>query len=88
MKVKILKCPSCKQEIYSRAQHDCHSCKCKATMVDGGRYDYTNTDVWVYEQYCGNNLESVETRIVEIDVTAKILYDDWNESLDKYGVYD
>jgi hypothetical protein len=40
MKVAAVKCPNCKDVIWSRHRHDCRSCKCQDSFIDGGR-DYT-----------------------------------------------
>jgi hypothetical protein len=39
MIVTGVKCPYCKDEIYSQYRHDYRVCKCGKTFVDGGR-DY------------------------------------------------
>jgi len=56
-------------------------------MVDGGRYDYEDKKLWTYERYGGKDCTDLKSRIVNIDVTEEELYADWNESKDKYGVY-
>ena len=87
MKISVLKCPECKQEIYSRAQHDCRNCKCGNIMVDGGRYSYTEKDTWIFERYGGKDIDNLKSRVVDIDITERKMYYDWNESVDKLGVY-
>ena len=57
-------------------------------MVDGGKYSYIDEDIWSYERYGGADISLLKSRIVEIEVTEKEMYDDWNESIDKLGVYE
>lgn len=82
MKVEIYKCPHCKEEIYSRANHDYKYCKCESLAVDGGHED---DDVWKAFRIIGE-IEA-ETRIVEIEITEENLYKDWNYDKNDYGVY-
>ena len=82
MKIDVYQCNKCKQWIYSRARHDMKYCKCRGFGVDGGHYD----DGWVCERLIG--LMSPESKTVELELTERELYDDWNTSKDKYGVYD
>lgn len=39
MKQKGIKCPNCKEEIYSNSRHDFVGCKCGDWFIDGG-FDY------------------------------------------------
>ena len=78
MKIIALKCPKCKDIIYSRSRHDWRSCTCGAMFVDGG-FDYCRVGA---EPEIASKLESVE---IEVTVTKKELYDDWNNGKDKYG---
>jgi hypothetical protein len=77
MLIKALKCECCKTIIFSRARHDYRSCACGAIAIDGG-FDY--------QKVCwkpGTDYTAVE---VDVDATAKELYEDWNLGLDRYGL--
>ncbi len=77
IKVQALVCPLCDDTIYSRANHDFHQCTCGAYFVDGG---------YEYFRWGGPTLDGVTTKEIEIDATAKELYDDWNYGKDKFGL--
>ena len=81
MKIQIYKCPKCDEEIYSRANYDFIYCKCKKSALDGG---HENNGVWKPHRLIGFAI-SAKSRIIEIKVTEKQLYEDWNNSYDKYG---
>jgi hypothetical protein len=73
MKIKTHTCPHCKTVLFSRARHDFRGCKCGECFVDGG-FDYFR------------GLGPLEYKgEIELDVTKKELYDDWNLQTDKYG---
>lgn len=74
--VTAITCPSCKQTIYSRARHDYHSCECGDVFVDGG-FDYLRY---------GRKDQVPEITKVKVNATKKELYDDWNRSIDKFGI--
>jgi ribosomal protein L37AE/L43A len=76
MKVQTVNCPKCGERIYSRARHDFRYCSCKYLFVDGGTK---------YLRFGAKDLEDIVVMEVEIDVTEKELYDDWNKGTDKYG---
>ena len=84
MKIKVYECPICNQKIYSRAHYDFRRCKCMASAVDGGYFD-EELGVWFATRLIGSVIKS-KRRIIDIDVTPEQLYDDWNKSVDKYGV--
>ena len=70
-------CKKCKDEIYSRTRHDFRWCSCKSIAIDGGQ----KSDVRICGEpgnYWPNELN--------LDVTLKDLYDDWNTYKDKYGL--
>lgn len=73
-KVTTVICPNCKSELYSRARHDFHYCKCGDTAVDGG-FDYLRV---LYK-----NVPTQKIRYV--NATRQELYDDWNTRQDKFG---
>lgn len=75
-KVQCVKCNNCGDEIYSRARHDMHYCRCGKTMIDGG-FDYMR---------CGwEDGEPPKDTKRYVNVTKQELYDDWNQRLDKFG---
>lgn len=79
MKVEAIKCPKCKDTIYSRANHDYHYCTCGAVAIDGGR-NYTKVS-W------DPSVAPPDT--FELDLGDKItqhdLYFDWNYRIDFLG---
>jgi len=58
MKVTGVKCPNCKEEIWSKHRHDWHQCRCGDTFVDGGR-DYL--------RYGGKNITTIEKVEIETE---------------------
>ncbi len=54
MIVNGVRCPECKEEIWSRSVHDFRYCSCEKTFVDGGRE---------YLRYGG----SAQIEVVQID---------------------
>jgi hypothetical protein len=78
VRIWTIECPLCKDLIYSRANHDFHSCTCGNITVDGG----PNSKYGRHS--CAKGIpKAVE---IWIDATKKELYDDWNMNEDKYGV--
>jgi len=76
VKVIAFICPNCEDKIYSRAHHDFRWCSCKEISVDGGLY-YNKIS---FEKKLPESIE------LEIDVTKKELYDDWNHQYNKFGI--
>lgn len=78
MKIKAIQCPTCGDIIFSRATHDFRSCSCNEIYIDGGfsyvRVGYHNLD---------QPPENIE---IDLDVTKKELYDDYNKGIDKFGI--
>ena len=74
--VNALICASCGDAIYSRARHDCRSCTCGDIYVDGG-FDYVRA---------GFRDKSPENVKIEVDATKQVLYNDWNNRIDKFGL--
>ena len=72
-KVKAIKCPKCKDTIYSVARHDCHHCSCGDVMVDGG-FDYLRFG-WQAGTKPPKPFE------LTINATKIALYNDWNLNL-------
>jgi len=77
LKIQAIKCKKCEDIIFSRADHDFHHCSCRNIFVDGG-FSYLR---------CGaKDLNDIENIKIELDVTKKELYDDWNKGINKFGV--
>ena len=76
IQVDALQCLDCKDIIFSRANHDYHHCSCGKISVDGGFEwgKYSMTDK------IPNSIK------ITVDASKAELYDDWNRSIDKYGV--
>ena len=75
--VTTAQCPTCRDIIYSRANHDFRYCSCGEIFIDGGLE---------YVRVGGKDLGAIEMGTLEIDATPKELYDDWNYRKDKYGI--
>ncbi len=76
MKINAIKCPSCKDTLFSRARHDFRWCSCKSVAVDGG-LDYLKVS---FEGECPKTLE------IEISANKQELLDDWRSDANKYGI--
>lgn len=76
-RVTTVTCLKCGAEMYSRARHDFHGCKC-GIYVDGG-FDYLRYGGW------SNGNEKPTTRVRYVNATRRELYDDWNTRADKFG---
>lgn len=69
-------CNKCGCGIYSRSRHDFHWCSCNSVAVDGGR-DYLKV--------LGSDYLITKFDLGE-DITDKVLCNDWNKSIDMYGL--
>lgn len=78
MKICGIKCTKCGDLIYSRARHDMRWCSCGEVAINGGR---------AYFKVVGEVL-SWEPFELNLNVSEKELYDDWNEMKDEYGKYE
>ena len=76
MKIIAMRCPNCKDVLYSRAQNDFRTCGCGDTSVDGG----PGVERYLYKDKLPKSIE------IDVDVTEQQLYDDWNNKKDKYGI--
>ncbi len=76
MNVTAIKCPDCKDTVFSRAQHDFRWCSCKSVAVDGG-FEYLKISF---------TKELPERFEITVDATKKDLYDDWSSEKNKYGI--
>lgn len=78
MKIKAIQCLACGDVIFSRARHDFHHCSCGEIFIDGG-FDYMRIGY--------HNLNQPPKEIeLDLDMTEKELFDDWNYRRDKYGI--
>lgn len=76
--ISAIKCKICESIVYSRARHDMRYCECKSCFIDGGQLHYIKTG--------GTSLDNIEMINIELDISYKELYDDWNKRIDKYGL--
>lgn len=74
-RVQTVECPKCRVEMYSRAVHDFHGCKC-GVFVDGG---------FAYLHYGGYKNEPPKIRTRYVLATRHQLYEDWNFGINKFG---
>lgn len=81
MKVNAIKCKNCNEIIYSRCSHDFHWCSCKKCAIDGG-FDYYRV-IGYPDEWEKTVVEILEDKSDE--EVKKILYDDWNLRINKYG---
>ena len=77
MKVNAVQCPECKDIIFSRARHDFHHCSCGYVFIDGG-FDYC--------RFGAKDLDKVKSMQIDVNATAKDLYDDWANNKNKFGL--
>jgi hypothetical protein len=86
-KIQAIRCPHCLDIIYSRAVHDYHFCSCgddegnpKGVSIDGG-FDYLRYG-WA------NDIDStlIEAIELELPISKRELYDDWNYGRNVYGI--
>jgi len=78
MKIPAIRCPRCGDTIYSRAREDIRQCSCGACSVNGGR------EIFLVSWQPG--IDKPEIVNLDIDTDEEILYDDWNESKNEYGI--
>jgi len=76
MKIDAIKCPDCKDVIFSRAQHDFRWCSCMSVGADGG-FDYRRV---AYKRAAPESVEII------VEATKEDLYNDWDNGADKYGI--
>jgi hypothetical protein len=77
MKINSIRCNKCKEIIYSRSPHDFKTCSCGSISIDGGQEHIYRIIGEDYTLGC-----------LEIDITLKELYDDWNKMTNNYGCVD
>lgn len=74
--VDAIVCGECLVTIYSRATHDFHRCLCKAVAVDGG---------FEYSKFSFDTQKPYSLKRLKVNATKKQLWQDWNNSEDKFG---
>ena len=88
MKVLAIHCKSCNDTIYSRAHYDCRECTCfndtpdnKGCYIDGGQDEGSPISM-------GGHADSYFTLTIDLgdEVTKEVLYADWNNETDLYGL--
>jgi hypothetical protein len=77
--VTAVECPLCRDWIYSRATHDCHSCSCGAISVDGG-FDYLRV-LWSGQM----GQAHPPTRQIEVTGSRQQLFHDWTTGGQDFG---
>jgi hypothetical protein len=82
MKVTAIRCPLCKDTVYSRARHDYRSCGCQSVAIDGGQNAYFRVS---YNPERTGIINTIEVDLGD-EVTLQDLHRDWNESIDKLGI--
>ncbi|MCK4260043.1 MAG: hypothetical protein KAX49_13775 [Halanaerobiales bacterium] len=76
MKIHAIICPECRDTVYSRAHHDMRYCSCKTVAIDGG-FHYAKVTF---------KTTPPESLFLELDVTEKQLFGDYNTNENKYGL--
>lgn len=79
MIVHGVKCLMCGYEIYSRARHDFHYCKCGNVYIDGGQDGYMRYGAIFFDK-----AQSVDK---ELQISKHDLFQDWNKEEDKFTLY-
>ena len=96
IKAKALKCLLCGDIVYSRTNHDYRSCYCKNVSVDAGPSLIADGDYLgsLYSRIIIRQKLQSETIDYELDFSASeasdavnTLYNDWNKSINKYGLH-
>lgn len=77
MKIHAIKCKGCGDIVFSRSVHDMRFCSCSKTAKDGG---------WDYDKISFDPKVGYEIVELDLQVTKRELYDDWNNGTDKYGL--
>lgn len=75
-KITAIKCPKCRDIIFSRARHDFRWYSCGEIAVDGG-FDYLKISF---------KKEMPSQITLEVEATKKELFEDWNFGKDKFGL--
>jgi hypothetical protein len=77
-------CKKCKTFVFSRTRHDFRTCKCKedTSYIDGGQ---DNEYGGGYSRIGGFPENIIFGVKMEIDSSAKELFQDWNLEVDHFG---
>lgn len=78
MKIPAIRCRKCGSIVFSRAEWDFRRCECGKVAIDGG---FT-----VYGGRVIGDPEGYENLVLDLPVTKKELFDDWNERKDRFGI--
>lgn len=77
MRIKAIVCEGCGDTVYSRTEEDWRECNCGAVSTTGGQ---------AYTKYEMHEKTSYKKVIINVDTSAEILYNDWKDMLDVYGL--
>jgi hypothetical protein len=77
MRIKAIKCNTCNNIVYSRAEGDYRECACGSVGAFGGQ---------AYAKYNAAAESSHEKIIINLDIHLDDLYNDWKEMVDVYGL--
>lgn len=80
MTIQAVQCPDCKDIIFSRAAHDLRQCSCQSTFIDGGR-SYTRVGFGAAGEPLFVTLQLGQ------GVDDAVLFNDWNERTDIFGLF-
>lgn len=77
MRIKAIKCSTCNNIVYSRAEGDYRECTCGNVGAFGGQ---------AYAKYNASAETPHEKIIINLDIHLDDLYNDWKEMVDLYGL--
>lgn len=77
MRIKAIKCNTCNNIVYSRAEGDYRECPCGGVGAFGGQ---------AYAKYNAPAASPHEKIIISLDIRSDDLYNDWKEMVDCYGL--
>jgi hypothetical protein len=77
MRIKAINCEECGDIVYSRTADDLRECTCGSTSAAGGQSHS--------KFYTIHGAKSKKITI-NLDISNSMLYDDWREMLDAYGL--
>ena len=77
MRIKAIKCEECLDIVYSRAEDDLRECTCGATSASGGQS---------HSKFYTIHGAKYKKVTIDLDLTPSMLYNDWKEMLDAYGL--
>lgn len=76
MYLNAIKCPHCKDTVYSRVREDLRHCSCGYVWISGGTISLN----------IGCLDEEVTSFKVQVDTNFTDLFTDWNRGIDKLGI--